>query len=119
MPGKEIFLRLDPGQGRGHHEHVKTAGAHSKFGIPLFELAEAAQLAEACGAKVVGLHAHTGSGILQAENWEDVAESLAAAAAQFPDVRILDLGGGLGIAGEAGAATVGHARAGREPRTGS
>jgi diaminopimelate decarboxylase/aspartate kinase len=100
--GKQVFLRLDPGQGRGHHEHVKTAGVHSKFGIPLFELGEAARLVKACGATVVGLHAHTGSGILQADNWEDVAESLIAVTDQFPEVRILDLGGGLGIPEKAG-----------------
>ena len=37
---KKIFVRMDPGQGRGHHEHVKTAGVHSKFGVPLFEVDE-------------------------------------------------------------------------------
>jgi diaminopimelate decarboxylase/aspartate kinase len=95
--GKQIFLRLDPGHGRGHHEHVKTAGVHSKFGIPLFELAEAARLVKACGAEVVGLHAHTGSGILQADNWEEVAAALIAVTEHFPAVRVLDLGGGLGI----------------------
>ena len=36
--GFEILLRLDTGLGRGHHEHVRTAGVHSKFGIPLNEL---------------------------------------------------------------------------------
>ncbi len=40
--GRELFLRLDPGHGRGHHRHVRTAGTHSKFGIPLAELDEAA-----------------------------------------------------------------------------
>ena len=95
--GRSIFLRLDPGQGRGHHEHVKTAGVHSKFGIPMFELDEAAQLANDCGARVVGLHAHTGSGILQADNWEDVATTLAATADRFAELRFIDLGGGLGI----------------------
>ena len=69
--GRDILLRLDTGQGRGHHEHVRTAGAQSKFGIPLFELDEARELAAAAGARVVGLHAHTGSGILQADNWEE------------------------------------------------
>jgi diaminopimelate decarboxylase/aspartate kinase len=95
--GREILLRLDTGQGRGHHEHVRTAGAQSKFGIPLFELDEARELAAAAGARVVGLHAHTGSGILQADNWEDVATTLAELAGEFPDVRILDVGGGLGV----------------------
>ncbi|MEC9376310.1 MAG: bifunctional aspartate kinase/diaminopimelate decarboxylase, partial [Pseudomonadota bacterium] len=95
--GKEVFVRLDPGQGRGHHEHVKTAGVHAKFGIPLFEIQETKDLLNQCDAIAVGLHAHTGSGILDADNWEKVATDLTAAAEYFPDVRVLDLGGGLGI----------------------
>jgi len=95
--GKRIMLRLDPGQGRGHHEHVRTAGVHSKFGIPMFELEEAKALVAAAGAEVVGLHAHTGSGIFQSDNWQNVARSLSEALAVFPDVKHLDLGGGLGI----------------------
>jgi diaminopimelate decarboxylase/aspartate kinase len=38
--GKEIFLRIDPGFGRGHHSHVRTAGVHTKFGVPLAEADE-------------------------------------------------------------------------------
>ncbi|MDP6414940.1 MAG: hypothetical protein QGG54_07935, partial [Gammaproteobacteria bacterium] len=63
--GRKVFLRLDTGQGRGHHEHVRTAGMHSKFGIPLFELDEVRELALQHDVHIVGLHAHTGSGILQ------------------------------------------------------
>jgi diaminopimelate decarboxylase/aspartate kinase len=95
--GQELMVRTDPGQGRGHHEHVKTAGVHSKFGVPLFELEELQRLSLAAGARVVGLHAHTGSGILAADNWRGVAAKLLAIASEFPDVRYLDLGGGLGI----------------------
>jgi diaminopimelate decarboxylase/aspartate kinase len=95
--GQDIFLRIDTGQGRGHHEHVRTAGVHSKFGIPVFELKELLELVEAAGANVVGLHAHTGSGILNADNWQNVAEVLIDVAQDFPNVRMFDLGGGLGI----------------------
>jgi len=94
---RDVFLRLDTGQGRGHHEHVRTAGVHSKFGIPLFELDEVRELARRHGVRIVGLHAHTGSGILQPENWQDVAARLVDVARDFPDVRMLDLGGGLGV----------------------
>jgi len=94
---RELFIRLDPGQGRGHHEHVRTAGTHSKFGIPLFELDELESLTGAAGARIVGIHAHTGSGILDPTNWAEVANELANAASRFPDVHTLDLGGGLGI----------------------
>ncbi len=99
---REILLRVDTGQGRGHHHHVRTAGTHSKFGIPLFELEEARSLAREHGAQVIGLHAHAGSGILTPENWHEVGTELTAVARDFPDLRYLDLGGGLGVPEKAG-----------------
>ncbi len=96
--GRSIFVRVDPGQGDGHHKHVKTAGNYSKFGVPVDELPALAEIAAKNGTKIVGLHAHVGSGIRTAERWMQTATFLAAQAdALFPDVRILDLGGGLGI----------------------
>ena len=95
--GRDVFVRVDPGVGRGHHEHVRTAGAHSKFGIPLFELEELSSLADAAGARVRGLHAHTGSGIFNPYNWEQTGKCLAELLALFPHARYADLGGGLGI----------------------
>ncbi|HEX4498772.1 MAG TPA: bifunctional aspartate kinase/diaminopimelate decarboxylase [Thermoanaerobaculia bacterium] len=95
--GRELFLRLDPGRGRGHHAHVRTAGAQSKFGLAPEQMAETRELLAACGARVVGLHAHVGSGVRSPESWSEVALFLAEAAGQYPDVRVLDLGGGLGV----------------------
>ncbi len=95
--GRELFLRLDPGHGRGHHRHVRTAGSHSKFGIPFAELDAAAELVARLGARVVGLHAHAGSGVLDPEAWREVAWRLLAAAERFPTAEVLDLGGGLGV----------------------
>jgi diaminopimelate decarboxylase/aspartate kinase len=95
--GTELFLRIDPGVGRGHHDKVRTAGAQAKFGIPLFELEEVADLADAGGATIVGVDAHGGSGILTPDHWEQVAATLAEAAGHFPNVRTFDLGGGLGV----------------------
>ena len=93
----EVFLRIDTGYGRGHHNHVRTAGVHSKFGIPIFELDEAARLIDVAGARVIGLHAHTGSGIFDVENWREVGVVLAGLRQRFPAVRVIDLGGGLGV----------------------
>jgi diaminopimelate decarboxylase/aspartate kinase len=95
--GREIFLRIDPGVGRGHHQHVRTAGVHSKFGVPVAELDELAQLAAAAGARVTGLHAHTGSGIFNVANWTETGALLADLAQRFPEVRVVDLGGGIGV----------------------
>lgn len=99
--GQKIFLRVDPGQGHGHHEHVKTAGDRSKFGIPRFEVDELVALVEKAGADVVGIHAHSGSGIPEPDSWGQVATELARIAARFDNVSVLDLGGGLGVPGRA------------------
>jgi diaminopimelate decarboxylase/aspartate kinase len=95
--GRNVFLRIDTGIGRGHHHHVKTAGAQSKFGIPVEELDEVARLAKQGGATVVGLHAHAGSGVFDVENWTQVGSVLAGLAKRFPDVKYMDVGGGLGV----------------------
>jgi bifunctional diaminopimelate decarboxylase / aspartate kinase len=95
--GEKVFIRVDPGHGRGHHEHVKTAGMHSKFGIPMFEIDELQRLVEDAGAEVIGIHAHSGSGILDPDNWRSVAVKLVQVAQKFPSVRSIDLGGGIGV----------------------
>lgn len=95
---RDIFARMDPGHGEGHHAHVRTAGEQSKFGVSPAEADELARLARAAGARIVGLHAHTGSGIFSTENWRRVADTLATLAhTHFPAVRVLDLGGGFGV----------------------
>jgi diaminopimelate decarboxylase/aspartate kinase len=95
--GREIFVRIDPGFGRGHHHHVRTAGVHSKFGVLPGDADELAALARAHGVRIVGLHAHTGSGILDVANWTETGTLLAELAARFPDVAVVDLGGGIGV----------------------
>lgn len=97
LRGRDLFVRIDTGRGRGHHPHVRTAGAQSKFGVPLSELDELRSLTNATGARITGLHAHTGSGNFEIEAWLDTARTLAGAAEPFPEVRTLDLGGGLGV----------------------
>src|SRR5690606_31393662 len=71
---RDVFIRIDTGYGRGHHDKVRTAGIQSKFGVPLFEIDELENLVKAAGARVVGLHAHTGSGVFNVDNWSSVGE---------------------------------------------
>jgi bifunctional diaminopimelate decarboxylase / aspartate kinase len=97
LRGRDITLRLDPGAGRGHHEFVKTGGQQSKFGIATADLEKAAALVEKAGARVTGLHAHAGSGVLEPDAWAEVALVLIEAAERFPEVKSLDVGGGLGV----------------------
>jgi diaminopimelate decarboxylase/aspartate kinase len=97
---REVFVRLDPGRGLGHHHHVRTAGTASKFGIATDQLGALAALLDRAGARVIGLHAHVGSGVRDAEAWAATASFLADVANGAPwasPVRVLDLGGGLGV----------------------
>ncbi|HUL45699.1 MAG TPA: bifunctional aspartate kinase/diaminopimelate decarboxylase [Steroidobacteraceae bacterium] len=95
--GREIFARLDTGVGRGHHTHVRTAGTRSKFGVPIAELPAFERAARAAGARITGLEAHVGSGIFDVTSWEHTARLLAGAARSLPEVRVIDVGGGLGV----------------------
>lgn len=95
--GREIFVRIDTGQGRGHHDKVRTAGAHSKFGVPMFELDELESLVQSAGTTIIGLHAHAGSGVFNVDNWASIGTLLARLSRRFKQVRIVDLGGGLGV----------------------
>jgi bifunctional diaminopimelate decarboxylase / aspartate kinase len=95
--GREIFLRIDPGFGRGHHSHVRTGGVHSKFGVSLHEADELVALTASAGVRVTGLHAHTGSGVFNVDNWTETGALLADLAKAFPRVTVVNLGGGIGV----------------------
>lgn len=96
-PGSAVLLRINPGVGEGHHRHVVTGGAQSKFGIPLEHLEPALTACRETGLEVLGLHAHMGSGILEPEPLLASARSLLAAARRLRTVDVVDFGGGFGI----------------------
>ncbi len=104
--GAAVGLRVDPGTGAGHHPKVHTAGAHTKFGTPIEEVGRFAEAAAAGGVRVVGLHAHVGSGIGDPQVWARTGRTLAALLGRFSEVRWLDLGGGLGVAERPGESDV-------------
>jgi len=95
--GRDIFLRLDLDTGYGHHKKVITSGADSKFGISLEHIENCLETLKENGARVIGLHAHTGSGVHNADVWREQLERFLEVLPMFPDARILDLGGGLGV----------------------
>ena len=94
--GAEVSLRLNPGHGAGHHAHVVTAGEGVKFGLKLAEFAEAQALCRRYGLRLVGLHMHVGSGLLDAHSYAAPLDALLALAATLPGLRVLNVGGGLG-----------------------
>ena len=104
--GQKIIIRVDPGQGAGHHQHVRTAGKQSKFGIVPEALPYVGQLAEKAGATIVGFHSHVGSGIMNPSTWIETAFLLASLAEDFGEVHLLNIGGGFGVPERPGASAL-------------
>lgn len=99
---KSILLRLDPGSGAGHHKYVSTGGNESKFGIPKEMLPTIVKIVQEQDINVMGLHAHSGSGILTPLLWQKTALFLTSLIEQFPKIEVINLGGGLGIVDKPG-----------------
>lgn len=97
LSGREVVVRVDPGTGRGHHRHVRTAGAASKFGIPLDELPTFVRSCDHVGVRIVGLHAHVGSGVHEVDSWMETAKLLIGCRDILPHLRSIDLGGGMAV----------------------
>lgn len=76
---------------------VQTGGKASKFAISSSDAPKVAEFVKKAGSKVVGLHAHLGSGILTSDSWLETASFLASLIQYFPDVQSIDAGGGLGV----------------------
>ncbi|HVQ34737.1 MAG TPA: diaminopimelate decarboxylase, partial [Candidatus Bathyarchaeia archaeon] len=109
-----VLLRVNPGTGAGHHRHVVTGGATSKFGIALSDLDEAVAKARHAGLQVIGLHAHGGSGVGDPRALLAAADALLDAARRVPEARVLDFGGGFGIPYREGEAELDVESYGRE-----
>lgn len=95
--GKEVSLRINHGLGAGHHAHVITGGPESKFGIGLGEVKRALALARTYGVRITGVHQHIGSNVLDAKMFLKAADAILASALLFPDLRSIDIGGGIGV----------------------
>jgi diaminopimelate decarboxylase len=97
-----LCVRINPGVGAGHHEKVRT-GADAKFGVPREHAADVARLGTASGMAVVGVHAHAGSGIHDAEDLDahrEVVSRVGDVARAFDDefgIEFVDVGGGFGV----------------------
>jgi diaminopimelate decarboxylase len=92
-----IALRVNPDVGAGHHADVVTAGGGVKFGIDLAEVKDARMIVEDSGRKVVGLHAHIGSGVDTITPLLESARRLLEISGAFENLRFINFGGGLSI----------------------
>lgn len=96
-PGSKICIRINSNIGAGHHGHCITGGPESKFGIWHTEIRKIKKIAKRYGLKIIGLHQHIGSQILEAEIFLKAMDALLNVAKHFPNLNFLDFGGGLGV----------------------
>jgi diaminopimelate decarboxylase len=98
---QDVLIRVTPGILPSTHSYVQTGGLDSKFGFGLEDGLAASAIAEVLGSRnlrLVGLHAHIGSQIFELEPYAAAIEALAALVDGEWECRILNIGGGLGIA---------------------
>ena len=97
---QEVLIRLTPGVEPSTHSSIRTGQLDSKFGFGI-EGGAAADAVAAVGAsrhlQLVGFHAHLGSQILELEPYERAIEVMAGFCRQY-EPRVMNVGGGLGIA---------------------
>jgi diaminopimelate decarboxylase len=92
---QDVLVRITPDVSGDTHAAISTGQANSKFG---FGLAEAPAAIDRAGGsahlRLVGLHCHIGSQLLELEPFVRASEILA----ELGDFDVYNLGGGLGVA---------------------
>jgi len=96
-PSTKTSVRINPDVGGGHHDHCITGGPDSKFGVYFDKADEIKKAAAESGLRIVGLHEHIGSGILDTETFLLAMKVLLNVAKQFEGLEFIDFGGGIGV----------------------
>lgn len=96
-PGGQVAMRINPGIGAGHHEKVVTAGKKTKFGISMSQMAEAQALLQKHDLHLIGVNQHIGSLFMEPTAYLLAVRHFLSLAVQFPELELIDFGGGFGI----------------------
>lgn len=97
-----VGIRLRPNIMAGGNLKISTGHINSKFGIPLEDIEEVLKLQKETGLRIRTLHIHTGSDIKDVEVFAKGIEVLFEVAQHFPDLEVIDLGGGIKVPYEPG-----------------
>jgi diaminopimelate decarboxylase len=93
-----VCLRINPHILAGGNYKISTGHIDSKFGISIHQMPHVRRLVTALGIKVVGMHMHSGSDILNSDTFLYAAEVLFNATEGFEDLEFLDMGSGFKVA---------------------
>ena len=100
-----VALRVNPDIDARSHPYISTGRKHNKFGVEIGRAREIFSRARRLeGVRLTGVQAHIGSQILDpeplAETARDLAELAMGLARDGYPIETVDVGGGIGIAGE-------------------
>lgn len=92
-----VIIRLNPHIMAGGNIKIATGHVDSKFGISIDQIDQIIAIAKQTGVKVKGLHLHTGSEIKEVDVFIKGLELILALTHHFPDLTVVDLGGGFKV----------------------
>jgi len=91
-------IRINPHIMAGGNHKIQVGHIDSKFGISVLQMRHLLRVVQANNIKVIGLHMHTGSDILDSEVFLKAADILFDAAEDFPNLEFIDFGSGFKVA---------------------
>ena len=97
-----LSFRVNPGLSQGGMKSLFLAGPDAKFGLPARDVVAAYRAAHALGVRRFGIHAMTGSNVLDERYFAAVADKLLTIAGEVKkatgiNVECLNVGGGFGV----------------------
>jgi diaminopimelate decarboxylase len=92
-----VGVRLRPNIMAGGNLKISTGHAHSKFGIPVEQLDALLSLIKSTKLHIRTLHIHTGSEIKEVSVFVQGVKLLLELAVHFPELEVIDLGGGFKV----------------------
>ena len=96
-PEVPVCVRVNPHIMAGGNAKISVGHIDSKFGISIYQLAHVQRVVQATGQRVIGIHMHTGSDILDVAPFLTAADILLDAAMKFPDLDYVDFGSGFRV----------------------
>ena len=97
-PNIPVAIRINPHIMAGGNSKIAVGHIDSKFGISFHQMAHVQRITKNTGTKIIGLHMHTGSDILDPDVFLRGAEILFNIADGFPDLKSIDFGSGFKVA---------------------
>lgn len=92
-----VIVRLNPHIMAGGNIKISTGHIDSKFGISVDQIDQIVEVKKSTGIQIKGLHLHTGSEIKDVEVFIKGLNLLLSLTVHFPEMSIIDLGGGFKV----------------------